>query len=112
MDNSNPINTPIDYNLKLEPNKELASKFDINWFQQVIGSLLYLTFATRPDLTYSVIKLARFASNPSLIHIKAAKRILRYLNGTRTLGISFNNKLNSSKYISGYCDADYAGDLV
>jgi hypothetical protein len=112
MDNSNPVNIPMDPNIKLEPNTEQATKEQINWFQTVIGSLLYLTFATRPDLAYSVIKLARFATNPSLVHISAIKKVLRYLKGTRDLGIIYSNKNINSKYLSGYCDADYAGDIA
>jgi len=66
--------------------------------------------AIRPNIAYSVILLARFASNPSTEHIIAIKRVLRYLKGTRHLGIiySYNNDLN----IIGYCDADYAGDIA
>ena len=66
--------------------------------------------ATRPNIAYSVILLARFASNPSMEHIIAIKRVLRYLKGTRHLGItySYNNDLN----IIGYCDADYTGDIA
>ena len=78
----------------------------------VIRCLLYLTFATRPDLAYSVIKLARFASNPSLVYIRAIKRILRYLKGTRDLGIIYSNKNINLKYLSGYYNADYAGDIA
>ena len=65
---------------------------------------------TRPDIAYSVIKLARFASNPSSIHITSIKRILRYLKGTKNYGITYSSK--ASKYISGYCDADFAGDKL
>jgi hypothetical protein len=62
-------------------------------------------------LAYSVIKLARFATNPSLVHISAIKKVLRYLKGTKDLGIIYSNKDISSKYLSGYYNADYAGDI-
>ena len=112
MTNSNPVSTPFDSKAKLEINKEKATIEDIKYFQSVIGSLLYITLGTRPDLAYSVIKLSRFASNPSKEHITATKRVLRYLKGTKDLGITYSIDPNSKDYyIRGYCDSDYAGDV-
>ena len=66
--------------------------------------------ATRPDIAYSVILLARFASNPSLEHKNAVNNVFNYLSKTIDLGIIYT-KDDNINYISGYCDADYAGDL-
>ncbi|CAL3969519.1 unnamed protein product [Diplocarpon coronariae] len=104
-----PKNIPIEPKIKLEPNPNKATSSEITRFQQIIGSLLFLTLATRPDISYAVIKLARFASNPSENHIIAVKNLLRYLKGTKSLGLIYKNSPN--KYITGYCDADYAGDI-
>ena len=49
----------------------------------MIGLLLYITLRTRPDISYSIIKLARYASNPSPDYITAIKRVLRYLKATK-----------------------------
>jgi hypothetical protein len=114
METSNPIYTPMDSKAKIELNKEQASKETIKLFQGIIGSLLYIALGTRPDIAFSVIKLARFASNPSLGHIALAKRILHYIKATKDYGITYyNNKYNTntSNYIYGYCDSDYAGDI-
>ena len=114
MESSNPVFTPMDSRTKLEPYKEEASKNFIKLFQSIIGSLLYITLGTRPDIAYATIKLARYASNPSPIHITSAKRILRYLKATKDYGITYYSSYtstSSNKYISGYCDADYAGDI-
>jgi hypothetical protein len=94
----------------LKPNSGQATKETIKWFQGIIGSLLYIILGTRPDLAYLVIKLSRYALNLSKEHITASKRILRYLNYTKSYGLNYNNSTSISKYISGYCDADYAGD--
>ncbi len=102
--------TPMDSNIKLEPNKEQANKEDIKLFQMLIGSLLYIILGTRLDIAFSVIKLARYASNPSRVHFTAIKRIYRYLKGTINYGITYYK--DSSNFISGYCDADYAGDIL
>jgi len=102
--------TPIDSNIKLEPYKGQASKEDIKLFQMLIGSLLYITLGIRIDIIFAIIKLARFTSNPSNIHFTAVKRVFKYLKGTKDYGITYYK--NGSRFISGYYDADYAGDLV
>jgi hypothetical protein len=109
ISNCKPKNTPMDSKVKIEPNPNTATKKEINLFQQMIGCLLFITLATRPDIAYSVIKLARFASNPSELHFIAVKNVLRYLKRTKNLGLIYKKTLD--KYISGYCDADYAGDI-
>jgi hypothetical protein len=75
----------------------------------MIGSLLYLT-ATRPDILFSVCLCARFQSDPRESHLTAVKRILKYLKGTPNLGLMY--KKTSEYRLSGYCDADYAGDRL
>ena len=109
MTDYKPKDTPMDSKVKLEPNPNQANKEEINLFQQIIGCLLFLTLATRPDICYAVIKLARFASNPSAYHMIALKNVLRYLKGSKKLGLIYEK--SPSRYISGYCDADYAGDI-
>jgi hypothetical protein len=101
--------TPMDPYIKLEPNRAQASKEDIKLFQMLIGSLLYIMLGTRADIAFAVIKLARFASNPSNIHFTATKRVYKYLKGTLNYGITYSKR--GSRFISGYCDADYAGDI-
>ena len=56
-----------------------------------------------------MIKLAKFASNPSNNHLQAIKRVFRCLKRTISLRIIYS--LNQSPYLQGYCDADYAGDV-
>jgi hypothetical protein len=106
-----PKYTPLKANIKLEPNKEQAKETEIKWFQAAIGCLLYLAMATRPDIAYSVILLARFASNPSKEHKNAVNNVFNYLSKTINLGIIYSKDGNIN-YISSYCDADYAGDLT
>ncbi|XP_070035307.1 secreted RxLR effector protein 161-like [Nicotiana tomentosiformis] len=78
-------------------------------YRGIIGSLLYLT-ASRPDIVFSIGLCARFQSNPKESHLKAAKRILRYLKGTHDLVLYYPSGDNFN--LVGYADADYAGYLV
>jgi hypothetical protein len=51
-------------------------------YSQIIGSLMYLASATRPDTTFAVSKLSRFVSNLGDDHWYAIDRVLHYLKGT------------------------------
>ena len=93
-------------NIKINPNKVDLDK--IKWAQKAIGKLLYLALGTRWDIAYSVLKLARYTSNPSKDHIIAMKRIFRYLKETKTFKTIY--KKDNNKYIKGFCDTDYIGD--
>ena len=75
----------------------------------LIGSLLYIILSTRVDIAFAVIKLARYTSNPSNIYFTAVKRVFKYLKGTKDYGITYYK--NASRFISGYYNADYTGDL-
>ena len=91
-------------------------------YREVIGSLLWLSLGTRPDITYAVSQVAKFSANPGRDHWKAVRRILRYLHGTRDLGIIFRALPLSQvdpfpcdithMIPTGYVDADYARDTV
>ncbi|PKA65558.1 Retrovirus-related Pol polyprotein from transposon TNT 1-94 [Apostasia shenzhenica] len=107
MQNSKPIATPLDANEKLKM-EDGAKKVDGVIFRSLVGSLMYLTH-TRPDIMQSVSMISRFMSSPSILHYAAAKRILRYLNGTRKLGIKYAKEFKSS--LIGFSDSDWAGSI-
>lgn len=106
MTNSKPCNTPM------SPSNEFyaASKpcLDPLMYRQVVGSLQYLTF-TRPDITFAVSKVSQFMHNSTDIHFSAFKRILRYLNGSRDLGMLFSK---GNLELTAYSDADWAKDSL
>ena len=109
MANCKPCSTPMD-NSNLQKEDYEASKSEATAYQQLLGSLLWLAIMTRPDIAYAVNKCSRYASNPSSTHFGAAKRILRYLAGTRDLGIKYAPDLNSGKLV-GYTNSSY-GDCL
>ena len=78
-------------------------------YSQLVGSLMYLSVTTRPDISFVVGALARFMSCPTSTHWQAAKDVLRYLEGTKDYGLVFGGSNDLS--LIGFCDADYAGDL-
>lgn len=108
MSNCKPISTPVDPAAVLTKKTEESEQFDAKLYQSAVGSLLYLSTKTRPDLTFAVNNVARFCANPSQQHWTAVKRIFRYLKGTQMSGLLFTSSEPGS--LVGYSDADWAGD--
>ena len=77
-------------------------------YSELVGSLLYFSICTRPDLAQAVGALARYMARPTVDHWQAAKGVLRYVAGTADHGIIFSRGANG---LVGYCDADFAGDV-
>jgi hypothetical protein len=71
----------------------------------MIGSLLYLC-ASRPDIMLFVCMCARFQANPKEVHLRAVKRIMRYLVYTPKFGLWYPK--GSTFDLIGYSDADWA----
>ena len=57
-----PVSTPYDASLILRKNKRIMR--DQLRYSQIIGSLMYLASATRPDISFAVSKLSRFVFKP------------------------------------------------
>src|ERR1044072_4931965 len=85
---------------------EHGKSVDIQKYRGMLGSLLYLT-ASRPDIMFSVCLCARYQSNPKELHLKAVKRILRYLHGTPKCGLWYSKGSDCS--LVGYSDSDIVG---
>ena len=82
-----PAPTPYDPSVLLRKNQRIAR--DQLRYSQIIGSLMYLASATRPDISFAVSKLSRFVSNPGDDHWRALERVMRYLKGTMSYGIRY-----------------------
>ncbi|CAI7747285.1 unnamed protein product [Closterium sp. NIES-53] len=92
------------------PPSSLLSPLDINLYQSIIGSLMYASVCTRPDLSHAVGVLSQFLSAPSTQHLNAAKRVMRYLSGSKSFGLFFHGHEHGS-VLHGFTDADCAGPL-
>ena len=106
MKDCNLVNTPSEFGLKLNKD-DGGKKVNSTLYKQIVGSLMYLT-ATRPDIMHAVSVISRYMECPIEIHLLAAKRIPRYLQGTKEFGLFFKKGEKSDLF--GFTDSDYAGD--
>lgn len=79
---------------------------DPHFYRSIVGALQYATI-TRPDIAFSVNKVSQYMHNPTTNHWAAVKRILRYLNGSSSQGLTL--RPDSSFSLHAYCDADWVG---
>jgi len=105
---ANTYNTPMEAGVHLKKQQE-GELITNHPYQSLIGSLLYLSNCTRPDITFAVNKLSSYNANPTELHWKCAKRILNYLKKTKDYGTRFTKSTYFE--INGYSDADWANDL-
>ena len=92
--------------------KEAMKKFP---YRRLVGLLMYLSNATRPDIAFAVRTAAQYMENPGILHWKALITILKYLKGTMNYGLLFDGNLvasdaNDKFPIVGYADADWGGN--
>jgi hypothetical protein len=103
--NDKPIKTPMGTNGHLDLDTG-GKSVDWKLYRLMIGSLLYLC-ASRLDIMLSVCMCARFHANPKEVHLRAMKRIMRYLVYTPKFGLWYPK--GSTFDLISYSDADYAG---
>jgi hypothetical protein len=108
MKNAKPVKTPMGTNGHLD--LDMGGKsVDQKVYRSMIGSLLYLC-ASRPDIMLLVCMCARFQANPKEVHLRAVKRIMRYLVYTPKFGLWYPK--GSTFDLIGYSDADYCNTPV
>jgi hypothetical protein len=105
MKNAKPIKTLMGTNGHLDLDTG-GKSVDQKVYQSMIGSLLYLC-ASQPVIMLSVCMCARFQANPKEVHLRAVKRIMRYLVYTPKFGLW--NPKGSTFDLIRHSDVDYVG---
>ncbi len=103
METSKPVATPMKG--QLQPSDIEGEVLDSIPYRQIIGRLIYLSVGTRPDIVVPVSRTSEHVEAPTTQIWVAAKRILRYLSGSKGLGILYQG----SKPLcpTGYSDSDW-----
>jgi hypothetical protein len=106
MTHCQPVSTPMLEKMKLTTDMG-EEPVDPTHYRFLVGKLIHLTHS-RPDISFAVGVVSHFMAKPQVSHLQAAKRILRYIAGTRSYGILYPR--NNNLRVTGFVDADFAGD--
>ena len=86
MEDYKAMATPM--NLKESLSKEDdIDKVEEGYFRSMIGCLMYLT-TTRPNILFAISILSHYMYCASVMHLKDAKRVIRYIKGTIDFGVN------------------------
>ena len=96
---------PATPGVEIDPRVEGEPKGD--WpYREAVGSLMWLSTMTRPDISNAVRAVARHSHNPTDRHWEAVLKIMAYLHGTRGMGLTFVR--GSGLNLTACNDAGYA----
>lgn len=109
MAEAKPLSVPADPHTILGPAEPDCEKQNVP-YREAVGSLLFLSIVSRPDIAFAVNSVSKFLNNHDPSHWRSVKRIFSYLIGTKDLGIMYRSDGDGAN-LTGFCDADYAGDL-
>jgi len=108
MEDCKPRYTPCEMNSNRSAETGMPEPVDVKLYRSIVGSLIYIMTATRPDLCYVVTKLSQCMSNPTVEDLVMAKHVLRYLKGTVDYALVFK-KSAEPLHLTGFCDSDWGG---
>lgn len=117
MKDAKTVATPAATGVTLSKDQSPSTAEDLELMQNIpyrmlVGCLLWVANWTRPDISFAVSTVSQFLANPGQAHWVAAKRVLRYLKGTSSLGIKYDSRSHVSDRISlqAWSDSDWAAD--
>jgi transposase InsO family protein len=116
------VSTPEAVGAAHDSHPALDAPADAQRFMEMTGTLMYAAISTRPDIAHAVHYLASHMQVPTKRHMLAAERVLRYLAGTKDLGLVFGSRngdnVGDSRGrraqvqvdVCAFADADWAND--
>ncbi|XP_074351810.1 secreted RxLR effector protein 161-like [Apium graveolens] len=78
-------------------------------FKSIVGGLRYLVH-TRLDISYAVGIISQFMERPTLLHLNAAKKIMRYVKGTMNYELIYSRD-SANNALTGFTDSHLVGNL-
>ena len=103
-----PVSMPIETSNRLSTSQAPATTLEIAKMHNIpyleaVGSLMYTSFGTRPDISFAIQMVSHFSKNPGLTHWDAVKHIFHYLKDTTNLWLTYGMVKDN---LVGYADAD------
>ncbi|CAI7738480.1 unnamed protein product [Closterium sp. NIES-53] len=93
-----------------EPDTTPLSPADLRLYQQQLGCLLFAAVTCRLDLSYIASQLAQYLRRPEGENLADLRRALQYFISTPDVGLTYKANLTTPLQLTGYVDADHAGD--
>ncbi|CAI7870994.1 unnamed protein product [Closterium sp. NIES-54] len=93
-----------------EPDTTPLSPADHRLYQQQLGCLLFAAVTCRPDLSYIASQLAQYLRRPEWENMAVVRRALQYFVSALDVGLTYKANLTATLQLTGYVDADHAGD--
>ena len=103
MSDCKPVRTPVNQDVKLTQCESDDDVYDQKSYQAMVGSLLYLSTRTHPDIAYAVGSVARFCTN-------LPRTLDRRQEDSEVLDFGLLYTRDASPDCFGHCDADWAGN--
>ncbi|XP_052623759.1 uncharacterized mitochondrial protein AtMg00810-like [Lactuca sativa] len=104
MDNCSSAKVPMAFRYKISANPS-GESVDHKPYRGIIGSLMYLT-ASRPDIVFATGVGVMYQADSKMSHMTTTKQTLRYLKGSKTLGLWYPEGNDFS--LQAFTDADHA----
>jgi hypothetical protein len=76
-------------------------------YASTMGSLIYAILCTRPNISFVVVMVSRYYSNPRPLHWVIVKHILKYLRRTRNYMLVYHN---GDLIATGYTNSEFQFD--
>lgn len=113
-DSLHPSKTPMMSSVDLFDGRcqdTLLSDAEQKTYASMVGSFMYASVGTRPDISYAVLALSRFTAKPLKKHQKAATHLLRYIKGTLKYQLRYRcSNEDVQPELVAFTDADWAGN--
>ena len=109
MDQCKPSRTPADLIFKLQTAQKGDEEVDQRIYRSLVGSLLYLAKQTRPGIMFTVNIQSRHMNAPTNQNWMCGKRLLRYLQGSKGLKLTYTKEARND--LVGESDADWSREV-
>ena len=96
---------------RLENPEDKVSSEEHETYRSGVGTLLYLTKHSRPDICNPVRELSKTIDAPAPVHLKEMYKVIRHVLSRRGHGLKFELRKDIKKWaLKAQSDSDFASD--
>ena len=95
---------------RLENPEDKVSPEEHETYRSGVGTLLYLTKHTRPDIYNPVREFSKTMDAPAPVHLKEMYKLIRFVLSTKDYGLKFELMKDMKWALKALSDSDFASD--